>query len=140
MAFFNKIENLYLESFEAEFLNTFVKFGYYLNNLDALYVSPDLSDRIKPAQSEKMVKIIHYFKKLTIFEIGFYCINENLVNLLYDELTKLPLLQQLKIIVDISSEENKAILQNKINQLKDNKYNSKYLTITYNFLDKKFKR
>jgi len=140
MAFFNKIENLCVNDFEMDFFDTFVKYGYYFNNLDSLYVRPNFTDRIKSNESEKLVKNIHYFKKLTLLEIGFYCVNENLVNLLYDELTKLPLLQRLSIIVDISSDENKEILQNKINQLKTQNFNSKYLTISYYFWDKKYKR
>ena len=140
MAFFNKIENLCVNDFEIDFFDTFVKYGYYFNNLDSLYVRPNFTDRIKSNESEKLVKNIHYFKKLTILEIGFYCVNENLVNLLYDELTKLPLLQRLSIIVDISSEENKEILQNKINQLKTQNFNSKFLTISYYFWDNKYKR
>ena len=140
MAFFNKIENLCINDFEIDFFDTFVKYGYYFNNLDSLYVRPNFTDRIKSNESEKLVKNIHYFKKLTLLEIGFYCVNENLVNLLYDELTKLPLLQRLSIIVDISSDENKEILQNKINQLKTQNFNSKFLTISYYFWDKKYKR
>ena len=140
MAFFNKIENLCVNDFEMDFFDTFVKYGYYFNNLDSLYVRPNFTDRIKSNESEKLVKNIHYFKKLTLLEIGFYCVNENLVNLLYDELTKLPLLQRLSIIVDISSDENKEILQNKINQLKTQNFNSKFLTISYYFWDKKYKR
>ena len=140
MAFFNKIENLCVNDFEIDFFDTFVKYGYYFNNLDSLYVRPNFTDRIKSNESEKLVKNIHYFKKLTLLEIGFYCVNENLVNLLYDELTKLPLLQRLSIIVDISSDENKEILQNKINQLKTQNFNSKFLTISYYFWDKKYKR
>ena len=140
MAFFNKIENLFVDYFDLKFFNTFVKYGHYLNNLDMLYISPDFSERIKPVDSENMVKNIHCFKKLTFLEIGFYCINEELVNLLYDELTKLPLLQQLEIKVDVSSDENKEILKSKIDQLKTKKYNSEYLTITYTFNDKRFKR
>ena len=140
MAYFNKIENLFIDYFDAKFFETFIKFGYCLNNLDMLYISPDFSERIRPADSENMVKIIHYFKRLTFLEIGFYCVNEELVNLLYNELTSLPLLQQLEIKVDVSSDENKEILKNKIDQLKTNKYNSEYLTITYTFNDKRFKR
>ena len=140
MAFFNKIENLFVDYFDAKFFETFVKYGYCLNNLDMLYISPDFNERIRPADSENMVKIIHYFKRLTFLEIGFYCVNEELVNLLYNELTSLPLLQQLEIKVDVSSDENKEILKNKIDQLKTNKYNSEYLTITYTFNDKRFKR
>jgi len=140
MAFFNKIENLCVNDFEMDFFDTFVKYGYYFNNLDSLYVRPNFTDRIKSNESEKLVKNIHYFKKLTLLEIGFYCVNKNLVNLLYDELTKLPLLQRLSIIVDISSDENKEILQNKINQLKTQNFNSKFLTISYYFWDKKYKR
>ena len=140
MAFFNKIENLCVNDFEMDFFDTFVKYGYYFNNLDSLYVRPNFTDRIKSNESEKLVKNIHYFKKLTLLEIGFYCVNENLVNILYDELTKLPLLQRLSIIVDISSDENKEILQNKINQLKTQNFNSKFLTISYYFWDKKYKR
>ena len=140
MAFFNKIENLCINDFEIDFFDTFVKYGYYFNNLDSLYVRPNFTDRIKSNESEKLVKNIHYFKKLTLLEIGFYSVNENLVNLLYDELIKLPLLQRLSIIVDISSDENKEILQNKINQLKTQSFNSKFLTISYYFWDKKYKR
>ena len=140
MAFFNKIEHLCVNDFEIDFFDTFVKYGYYFNNLDSLYVRPNFTDRIKSNESEKLVKNIHYFKKLTLLEIGFYCVNVNLVNLLYDELTKLPLLQRLTIIVDISSEENKEILQNKINELKTQNFNSKFLTISYYFWDKKYKR
>lgn len=140
MAFFNKIEHLCVNDFELDFFDTFVKYGYYFNNLDSLFVRPNFTERIKSNESEKLVKNLHYFKKLTILEIGFYCVNENLVNLLYDELTKLPLLQRLSIIVDISSEENKEILQNRINQLKNENFNSKFLTISYFFWDKKYKR
>ena len=140
MAFFNKIENLFVDYFDAKFFNTFVKYGHYLNNLDMLYVSPDFSERIKPVDSENLVKKLHCFKKLTFLEVGFYCVNEELINLLYEELTKLPLLQQLEIKVDVSSDENKEILKSKIDQLKTKKYNSEYLTITYTFNDKRFKR
>ena len=87
-----------------------------------------------------MVKIIHYFKRLTFLEIGFYCANEELVNLLYNELTSLFLFQQFEIEVDVSSDENKEILKNKNDQLKTDKYNSEYLTIAYTFNDKRFKR
>ena len=140
MAFFNKIENLYIDYYDKPFFETFVKYGYFFNNLDMLFISPDFTERIKPLDSENLVKIIHYFKKLTFLEIGFYTINEELVNLLFNELTKLPLLQQLEIRVDISSDENKEILQNKIDQLKTKKCNSKFLTISYHFNDKRYKK
>ena len=140
MAFFNKIENLYLDYYDKKFFETFVNYGHHLNNLDMLFISPDFGERIKPSDSEKLVKKIHFFKKLTFFEIGFYTINENLINLLFNELTQLPLLQQLEIRVDMSSEENKELLQSIINGLYTKKRNSKYLTITYTFNDKRFKK
>ena len=139
MAFFNKLENLYIDYYDTTFFETFVNYGHHLNNLDMLFISPDYGEKIKPVDSEHLVKAIHHFKKLTYLEIGFYCINEELINLLFDELTKLPLLQQLEIRVDISSEENKEMIQNKINQLKTKNCNSKYLTITYIFNDKRYK-
>ena len=140
MVFFNKIENLFIDYYDTQFFETFVKYGYHFNNLDMLFISPDFGEKIKPAESENLVKNIHYFKKLTYFEIGFYCINEELVNLLFNELTQLPLLQQLEIRVDVSSEENKEMLKNRIDELKTRKCNSKFLTITYTFNDKRFKR
>ena len=140
MAFFNKIENLYIDYYDSKFFETFVNYGHHLNNLDMLFISPDFGEKIKPVDSEKLVKTIHHFKRLTYLQVGFYCINEELINLLFDELTKLPLLQQLEIRVDMSSEDNKEMLQNKINQLKIKNCNSKYLTITYTFNDKRYKR
>ncbi len=140
MVFFNKIENLYIDYYDKQFFETLVKYGHHFNNLDMLFICPDFSEKIKPVDSENFVKNIHCYKKLTFFEIGFYCINEELIDLLFNELTQLPLLQQLEIRVDISSEENKEMLQNKINELKNRKCNSKYLTITYTFNDKRFKR
>lgn len=131
MVFFNKIENLFIDYYDTQFFGTFVKYGHRLNNLDMLFISPDFGEKIKPAESENLVKNIHCFKKLTYLEIGFYCINEQLINLLYNELSKLPLLQQLEIRVDVSSEENKEMLKNRIDELKTNKFNSKYLTIHF---------
>ena len=140
MAFFNKIENLYIDYYDKKFFETFVNYGHHLNNLDMLFISPDFGEKIKPSDSEKLVKRIHFFKKLTFFEVGFYTINEELINLLFNELSQLPLLQQLEIRVDMSSEENKELLQSIINGLYTKKCNSKYLTITYTFNDKRFKK
>ena len=140
IAFFNKIENLFIDYYEKPFLKTFAQYGHHLNNLDMLFICPDFTEKIKSSECENMVKNIHYLKKLTFFEIGFYSINQEMIELLYNELTKLPLLHQLEIRVDVSSDEIKEILQNKINQLKTQNYNSKYLTITYSFNDKKFKK
>ena len=140
MAFFNKIENIYIDYYDKKFFETFVNYGHHLNNLDMLFISPDFGEKIKPSDSEKLVKKIHFFKKLTFFEIGFFTINEELINLLFNELTQLPLLQQLEIRVDMSSEENKELLQRIINGLYTKKCNSKYLTITYTFNDKRFKK
>ena len=139
IVFFNSIENLYIDYFDKEFFETLVKYGHHCNNLDMLFICPDFTEKIKPAQSENLVKNIHCFKKLTFFEIGFYCVNEELVNLLFYELTQLPLLQQLEIRVETSTEENKEMLERKIDELKNRKCNSKYLTITYTYNDKRFK-
>ena len=139
IAFFNSIENLYLDDFPITFMDTFVKYGHYLNNLDILYIYPDLSRKIHPHEMENLVKNLHYFNKLTVLTISFYCINENLVNLFYKELIRLPLLNRLKIIVKVSSDENKEILKKIINKIKTQNFNSKFLTITYNFLDIKYK-
>ena len=137
MAFFNKLETLYLDSFDKEFFQTFVNYGYYMTNLDCLCVSPDFSERIKALESENLVKKLHYLKRLTSLEIGFYTTSEVLSNLLYEELKSMPKLQKLKIVVDVSSEENRSLLETSINRLKNEKYNSKYLNIEISFLDKK---
>ena len=86
-----------------------------------------------------LVKKIHYFEKLTTLIIGFFYINENLINELYDQLIKLSLLTKLKIYVKNSTIEEKEMLQNKINEIKIKSANKQYFTITYIFLDQKFR-
>ena len=85
-----------------------------------------------------MVKDLHFFQKITSLTICFFYINENLVNTLYDELIQLPLLYKLKIYVKNSSEEEKELIKNKINGIKNKSLYKDFFTITYIFLDKKF--
>ena len=140
IASLNKIENLFLEYFDISFFDTFLKYGNLLTNLDTLYIYPDLNQKIiKSNEMVNLVKNIHYFEKITCLVIGFFYINENLVNILYEELVKLQLLNKLKIYVKNSTDEEKEMLKNKIDKIiKKSKY-SKYFTITYIFLDKKFR-
>ena len=140
IASLNKIENLFLEYFDISFFDTFLKYGNLLTNLDTLYIYPDLNQKIiKSNEMVNLVKNIHYFEKITCLVIGFFYINENLVNILYEELVKLQLLNKLKIYVKNSTDEEKEMLKNKIDMIiKKSKY-SKYFTITYIFLDKKFR-
>ena len=140
MSLINKIENLYLEYFDTNFFETFIKYGENFTNLDTLYLYPDLNEKIiKSNDMINLVKKIHYFEKLTTLIIGFFYINENLVNELYDQLIKLSLLTKLKIYVKNSTIEEKEMLQNKINEIKIKSANKQYFTITYIFLDQKFR-
>ena len=140
IASINKIENLFLEYFDINFFDTFLKYGYLLTNLDTLYIYPDLNQKIiKSIEMIDLIKNIHYFEKITSLVLGFFYIKENLVDILYEELIKLPLLYKLKIYVKNSSDEEKEMLQNKINAIINKRKYSKIFTITYIFLDKKFR-
>ena len=140
IASINKIENLFLEYFDINFFDTFLKYGYLLTNLDTLYIYPDLNQKIiKSIEMIDLIKNIHYFEKITSLVLGFFYINENLVDILYEELIKLPLLYKLKIYVKNSSDEEKEMLQNKINAIINKSKYSKIFTITYIFLDKKYR-
>jgi len=140
MSLINKIENLYLEYFDTNFFETFLKYGENFTNLDTLYVYPDLNDKIiKSNDMINLVKKIYYFEKLTTLIIGFFYINENLVNVLYEELSKLLFLTKLKVYVKNSTNEEKEMLKNKINEIKIKSVYKQYFTITYIFLDQKFR-
>ena len=52
---------------------------------------------------------------------------------------KLPLLYKLKIYVNKSTDEEKEMLQNKINEIKNKSIYAQFFTITIIFLDKKFR-
>ena len=93
---------------------------------------------IKSIDMVNFIKDLHFFQKITSLTICFFYINENLVNVLYDELIQLPLLYKLKIYVKNSSDEEKELIQNKINEIKNKSNYKDFFTIAYIFLDKKF--
>ena len=135
----NTIEDLSLDYFEPNFFNTLVKYGKYFTNLDTLYIYPKLDEKIiKSIDMVNFIKDLHFFQKITSLTICFFYINENLVDVLYDELIQLPLLYKLKIYVKNSSEEEKELIQNKINEIKNKSNYKDFFTIAYIFLDKKF--
>ena len=139
MATINTLEDLSLDYFEPNFFNTLLKYGKCFTNLDALYIYPKLDEKIiKSIDMINFVKDLHFFQKITSLTICFFYINENLVNTLYDELVQLPLLYKLKIYVKNSSEEEKELIKNKINGIKNRSLYKDFVTITYIFLDKKF--
>ena len=139
MATINTLEDLSLDYFEPNFFNTLLKYGKCFTNLDALYIYPKLDEKIiKSIDMINLVKDLHFFQKITSLTICFFYINENLVNTLYDELIQLPLLYKLKIYVKNSSEEEKELIKNKINGIKNKSLYKDFFTITYIFLDKKF--
>ena len=139
MATINTLEDLSLDYFEPNFFNTLLKYGKNFTNLDALYIYPKLDEKIiKSIDMINFVKDLHFFQKITSLTICFFYINENLVNTLYDELVQLPLLYKLKIYVKNSSEEEKELIKNKINGIKNRSLYKDFFTITYIFLDKKF--
>ena len=139
MATINTLEDLSLDYFEPNFFNTLLKYGKNFTNLDALYIYPKLDEKIiKSIDMINFVKDLHFFQKITSLTICFFYINENLVNTLYDELIQLPLLYKLKIYVKNSSEEEKELIKNKINGIKNKSLYKDFFTITYIFLDKKF--
>ena len=139
MATINTLEDLSLDYFEPNFFNTLLKYGKNFTNLDALYIYPKLDEKIiKSIDMINFVKDLHFFQKITSLTICFFYINENLVNTLYDELIQLPLLYKLKIYVKNSSEEEKELIKNKINGIKNRSLYKDFITITYIFLDKKF--
>ena len=139
MATINTLEDLSLDYFEPNFFNTLLKYGKCFTNLDALYIYPKLDEKIiKSIDMINFVKDLHFFQKITSVTICFFYINENLVNTLYDELVQLPLLYKLKIYVKNSSEEEKELIKNKINGIKNKSLYKDFVTITYIFLDKKF--
>ena len=139
MATINTLEDLSLDYFEPNFFNTLLKYGKNFTNLDALYIYPKLDEKIiKSIDMINFVKDLHFFQKITSLTICFFYINENLVNTLYDELVQLPLLYKLKIYVKNSSEEEKELIKNKINGIKNRSLYKDFVTITYIFLDKKF--
>ena len=139
MATINTLEDLSLDYFEPNFFNTLLKYGKCFTNLDALYIYPKLDEKIiKSIDMINFVKDLHFFQKITSLTICFFYINENLVNTLYDELVQLPLLYKLKIYVKNSSEEEKELIKNKINGIKNRSLYIDFFTITYIFLDKKF--
>ena len=139
MATINTLEDLSLDYFEPNFFNTLLKYGKNFTNLDALYIYPKLDEKIiKSIDMINFVKDLHFFQKITSLTICFFYINENLVNTLYDELVQLPLLYKLKIYVKNSSEEEKELIKNKINGIKNRSLYKDFITITYIFLDKKF--
>ena len=139
MATINTLEDLSLDYFEPNFFNTLLKYGKCFTNLDALYIYPKLDEKIiKSIDMINFVKDLHFFQKITSLTICFFYINENLVNTLYDELIQLPLLYKLKIYVKNSSEEEKELIKNKINGIKNRSLYKDFVTITYIFLDKKF--
>ena len=139
MATINTLEDLSLDYFEPNFFNTLLKYGKCFTNLDALYIYPKLDEKIiKSIDMINFVKDLHFFQKITSLTICFFYINENLVNTLYDELVQLPLLYKLKIYVKNSSEEEKELIKNKINGIKNRSLYKDFFTITYIFLDKKF--
>ena len=139
MATINTLEDLSLDYFEPNFFNTLLKYGKCFTNLDALYIYPKLDEKIiKSIDMINFVKDLHFFQKITSLTICFFYINENLVNTLYDELIQLPLLYKLKIYVKNSSEEEKELIKNKINGIKNRSLYKDFFTITYIFLDKKF--
>ena len=139
MATINTLEDLSLDYFEPNFFNTLLKYGKCFTNLDALYIYPKLDEKIiKSIDMINFVKDLHFFQKITSVTICFFYINENLVNTLYDELIQLPLLYKLKIYVKNSSEEEKELIKNKINGIKNRSLYKDFVTITYIFLDKKF--
>ena len=139
MGTINKIEDLSLDYFEPNFFNTLLKYGKYFTNLDVLYIYPKLDEKIiKSIDMINLIKDLHFFQKITSLTICFFYINENLVNTLYDELIQLPLLYKLKIYVKNSSEEEKELIKNKINGIKNLSIYKDFFTITYIFLDKKF--
>ena len=136
----NKIEELYLKYFDSDFFDTLLKYGINFTNLDTLYLYPDLNSKIiKSLDMVNLINNLHYFEKVTTLVLAFFYINENLVNTLYDELIKLPLLYKLKIYVNKSTDEEKEMLQNKINEIKNKSIYAQFFTITYIFLDKKFR-
>ena len=139
MATINTLEDLSLDYFEPNFFNTLLKYEKCFTNLDALYIYPKLDEKIiKSIDMINFVKDLHFFQKITSLTICFFYINENLVNTLYDELVQLPLLYKLKIYVKNSSEEEKELIKNKINGIKNKSLYKDFFTITYIFLDKKF--
>ena len=139
MATINTLEDLSLDYFEPNFFNTLLKYGKCFTNLDALYIYPKLDEKIiKSIDMINFVKDLHFFQKITSLTICFFYINENLVNTLYDELIQLPSLYKLKIYVKNSSEEEKELIKNKINGIKNRSLYKDFVTITYIFLDKKF--
>ena len=136
----NKIEELYLKYFDSDFFDTLLKYGINFTNLDTLYLYPDLNSKIiKSFDMVNLIKNLHYFEKVTTLVLAFFYINENLVNTLYDELIKLPLLYKLKIYVNKSTDEEKEMLQNKVDEIKNKSIYAQFFTITYIFLDKKFR-
>ena len=136
----NKIEELYLKYFDSDFFDTLLKYGINFTNLDTLYLYPDLNSKIiKSLDMVNLINNLHYFEKVTTLVLAFFYINENLVNTLYDELIKLPLLYKLKIYVNKSTDEEKEMLQNKINEIKNKSIYAQFFTITYIFLDKKYR-
>ena len=139
LAKINTIEDLSLDYFEPNFFNTLVKYSKYFTNLDTLYIYPKLDEKIiKSIDMINFIKDLHFFQKITSLTICFFYINENLVNVLYDELIQLPLLYKLKIYVKNSSDEEKELIQNKINEIKNRSNYKDFFTIAYIFLDKKF--